>query len=136
MVNMGVTVYGISFPFRVGVSGGIEMSKTDINDPAHVEESIIQILSTPLGTREMENFGCQLSTHLFDPEVEATYNLLKFEIVDALTEFEPRIRVTMKDISISASEDGNIYATISYELVSSAISGSLTVNLGGVENGR
>ena len=41
--------YGISFPFRVGVKGGIAMSGTYVNFARHIEESIQQIVSTRRG---------------------------------------------------------------------------------------
>ena len=81
--------YGISFPFRVGVKGGIAMSGTDINSARHIEESIQQILSTRRGERVMEyHFGSSVSTSLFEPTDTTLMNLLKYEIVEALETFD------------------------------------------------
>ena len=98
--------YGISFPFRVGVKGGIAMSGTDINSARHIEESIQQILSTRIGERVMEyHFGCSVSASLFEPTDTTLMNLLKYEIVEALETFETRIEVKKDDIKIYSETD-------------------------------
>lgn len=98
--------YGISFPFRVGVKGGIAMSGTDINSARHIEESIQQILSTRIGERVMEyHFGSSVSSSLFEPTDATLMNLMKYEIVEALETFEPRIELKKDDISIYSETD-------------------------------
>lgn len=110
--------YGISFPFRVGVKGGLAMSGTDINSSKHIEESIQQILSTRRGERVMEyHFGTSLSASLFEPTDVTLMNLIKYEIVEALETFETRIELKKDDIKIYSEEkDGinRVFAEIPY----------------------
>lgn len=104
--------YGISFPFRVGVKGGVAMSGTNSFAIPHIEESIIQILSTNLGERTMEyHFGSNVSVSIFDPSDESANSLIKYEIVKALEKFEPRIEVETDAIQLKEGEitsEGNL----------------------------
>lgn len=93
--------HGISFPFRIGAKGGIAMSSTNSNTTKHIDESIQQILSTNIGERVMEyHFGVNLSTTIFEPTDETLMNLIKFEIMEALSTFEPRIKINEDNIRV------------------------------------
>ena len=117
--NNGFT--GVSFPFRLNAKGGIKMSTTSPTDFSHIEESINQILRTSVGERVMElYFGSVLSTHIFDISDESSNSLIKHEIVEILTQFEPRIEITPEDIDISADtsdEKNSIYITLHYKVI-------------------
>lgn len=129
--------YGISFPFRLGVRGGVVMSGTSALDFQHIDESIKQILNTKVGERVMEyNFGSNVSTALFEPDDLSIQTLIKYEVLKALQTFEPRITVTDKDISINSDNDHNIiYVNVNYVVKDFANESHTTnVKLGGEKN--
>lgn len=133
--------YGISFPFRLGVKGGVVMSGTTALSSPHIEESIIQILNTSVGERVMEfNTGVNLSSSLFEPNDESIVTMIKYEILQALETYEPRIEVTLDDINVSSSEEGNpslLVVEINYRVLDfSNTEHSISVTLGGTNNGN
>lgn len=119
MNNNGFT--GVSFPFRLNARGGIKMSTTSPVDFSHIEESIHQILRTNIGERIMElQFGSMLSTHIFDTSDDSSSSLIKYEIVEALHQYEPRIEISTEDIEIvpdSSTEENKLYITIQYKVI-------------------
>ena len=100
----------------------------------HLEESIQQILCTTVGERVMEyDFGSTIDSSIFDPNTQPTHNIIKYEAVEALTKLEPRIRVTMDDINIYA-EDSNVYADVTYEVISYGITATSKIYIGGARS--
>lgn len=54
---------GISFPFRISGTGGVQMSSTDVLDVPHIVEAMEQILLTRPYERKMEyHFKSDLDT--------------------------------------------------------------------------
>lgn len=124
---------GISFPFRIGIKGGIVMSSTTLYSVPHIEESIQQILGTRLRERVMElYFGSDIDSYIFEPNDLTTHTIIKYEIVEALTKFEPRIRIEEQDIILKA-EDEKLYATLNYEVISYGLTYSSKIYIGEVE---
>lgn len=120
---------GISFPFRVGNRGGIVMSGVDNVSAPHLEESIEQILLTFKGERVMEyHFGSELDTDIFEPNESVTHNLIKYQIKEALTKYEPR--VTVEDITLTV-QNNQIYVEIVYRVNEYNSTHSFTTLLGG-----
>lgn len=133
--------YGISFPFRLGVKGGVVMSGTSALDSPHIEESIMQILNTTMGERVMEfNVGTNISMGLFEPNDESVNTLIKYEIVKALETYEPRIEVTQDDITLENVDDGHksyVLVGINYRVIDFAnTEHSISIKLGGNNNGE
>lgn len=130
---------GLAFPLRLSNRGGLKFTSTSSTDFTHIEESIKQILLTSVGERVMEvYFGSKISTHIFDPTDQSSFSLIKHEIVEMLSQFEPRISVNVGGISMSENYDEDLgtnclYVTIQYVVVKYNREGSLTVNMGGVE---
>lgn len=130
---------GLAFPLRLNNQGGLKLTTTSSTDFTHIEESIKQILMTSVGERIMEvYFGSQVSTHIFDPTDESTFSLIKHEIVEVLTQYEPRVSVTTSGISMydkMEEETGKnfLFVSIQYVVLKYNREGSLTVNLGGVD---
>lgn len=123
---------GISFPFRIGSRGGVALSSTDRYAIPHIEESIIQILRTNTLERVMEpEFGCNLDLQIFEPQDIASQNMIKYEIVEALTKHEPRIQIGMDDVTIESTSDGKLYVNLEYLVISYNIRMSTKVDLGG-----
>ena len=126
-------VRGVSFPLRVGNKGGFVMS-SHIN---HIEESIVQIFSTQFYERVMlPEFGSDIDANIFDPNEVETHALIRYEIVEALTKYEPRIVIDEDGIEIEA-DGSNIYVTLSYALANYTNMGlvRVKVKIGG-DNGE
>lgn len=130
---MGISlVRGLSFPLRVGNKGGFVMS----NHIDHIEESIVQILSTQLYERVMlPEFGSDIDAYIFDPNEVETQALVQYEIVEALTKWEPRIVIDTDGVKVEA-EGSYMYVTITYAIANYINLGlvSTKVKIGGAEN--
>lgn len=106
---------GISFPFRVGVKGGVVMSTTNTNEVPHIVEAMEQILLTRPKERGMEyHFKSDIDTDIFEPNDSSTHTLLAYQVEEALKELEDRIRVNSVEIE---PEDSVIYAIIHYTVL-------------------
>lgn len=106
---------GISFPFRVSGTGGIETSTTSPNDISHITEAIKQILLTRQGERKMEyQFCSNLDTLTFDPNDASLRSIMMYHIEKALQELEDRIEVYDVDIQ---SEDNAVYVLITFKVL-------------------
>lgn len=129
--------YGLSFPFRVGVKGGLAMSGTNYLESPHISESVEQILNTKVRERVMESIGCNLSTFIFEPTDESSVNLLKYEIVESLSEYESRISIESDgvDISVDDINSGVLNVSISYTIKDyTNATHTTTIKLGGENN--
>lgn len=129
--------YGLSFPFRVGVKGGLAMTGTNYLESPHIAESVEQILNTKVRERVMESIGCSLSTFVFEPSDESSVNLLKYEIIEALNEYEPRITIANDgvDISLLDINSGILNVSISYTIKDyTNATHTTTIQLGGESN--
>lgn len=106
---------GISFPFRVGVKGGIVMSSTSVQGVPHIIEAMKQILLTRPNERGMEyKFKSDIDTDIFEPNDVSTHTLLAYQVEEALKELEDRIEVNSVDITSRGSE---IFATINFKVI-------------------
>lgn len=106
---------GISFPFRISGTGGVQMSSTDVLDVPHIVEAMEQILLTRPYERKMEyHFKSDLDTLIFDPNDISTRNMVAYQIKQALSQLEDRIEVTNV---IVTSEGSSIYATITFRVL-------------------
>ncbi|MFI6002830.1 GPW/gp25 family protein [Streptomyces sp. NPDC051366] len=86
---------GVRFPFRPGNGGGGGGGLGWVAGAAAVRQSVETILDTEPGERIMRpTFGCGLRRHLMAPNTPATRTAIAAEIAEALTAWEPRIRVT------------------------------------------
>ena len=106
---------GISFPFRVSGTGGIEISSTSISDISHITEAIEQIILTRPRERKMEyHFKSDLDTLVFEPNDESLKSLMVYHVEEALRELEDRIDVLDVDI---ISEDNTIYVIVTFRVL-------------------
>ena len=106
---------GLSFPFRVSGTGGIEMSTTSVSDISHITEAIEQILLTRPRERKMEyHFKSALDTLIFEPNDESLKSLMVYHVEEALKELEDRIDVLDVDI---ISEDNIIYVIVTFRVL-------------------
>lgn len=106
---------GLSFPFRVSGTGGVEMSTTSVSDISHITEAIEQILLTRPRERKMEyHFKSDLDTLLFEPNDESLKSLMVYHVEEALKELEDRIEVIDVDF---ISEDNVMYVLITFKVL-------------------
>lgn len=106
---------GISFPFRINGTGGVQISTTDVLDVPHIVEAMEQILLTRPYERKMEyHFKSDLDTLIFDPNDISARNMVAYQIKQALSQLEDRIEVINV---IVTSEGSSIYATITFRVL-------------------
>lgn len=106
---------GISFPFRISGTGGIEMSSTDISEVPHIEEAIKQILLTRPRERCMEyHFKSDLDLDIFEPNDVSAQKLVEYQIRKALSSLEDRIEVTSVEVT---SQGNEIIASINFKVL-------------------
>ncbi len=114
MSKQGYT--GISFPFRIGVKGGVAMSTTSVSDVQHIVEAMEQILLTRPFERGMEpHFKSDIDSAIFSPNDESTRTLIEYQVKEALSTLEDRITILSVNVS---SEGTTIYATIRFRVPS------------------
>lgn len=106
---------GISFPFRIGIKGGVVMSSTSVQSVPHIIEAMKQILLTRPNERCMEyEFKSDIDTDIFEPNDLSTHTLLEYQIEEALKQLEDRIEVNSVEIT---SNDSEIYVTIDFKVL-------------------
>ena len=125
---MSKSYTGISFPFRIGVKGGVVMSSTSSQEVPHIVESMQQILMTRPMERVMEyEVKSEISTFVFDPNDASTKALISNEVEQALAELEPRIEV----LSVNPYVMENcIYATIAFKVKKYSETYSVNIKVG------
>ncbi|MEU9372829.1 GPW/gp25 family protein [Streptomyces sp. NPDC048255] len=96
---------GVRFPVRPrGAGGGETGALAWVGGEALIRQSIETILDTEPGERVMRpSFGCGLRRYLMAPNTAATRTALSEEISEALTRWEPRIRVT--EVAVTPGEE-------------------------------
>jgi phage baseplate assembly protein W len=106
---------GISFPFRIGVKGGVVMSSTSQRDPTHIIEGMKQLLLTRHLERVMESHVySNIDATIFEPNDISLRTLLAHEVVEAL-KLDKRIEVTEGDVVVT-SADNRVYAEIKFKV--------------------
>ena len=120
MSQVGYT--GISYPFRVGNTGGVVMSTTSSTDSTHIDEGVQQIFNTMFLERPMEpEVYSSVNELLFEPNDEVLQRVLKVRIVNDLTRIDSRIRCKESDITFSVEKDNEgvyyLYANIAYTII-------------------
>lgn len=95
---------------RTPVKGDVALSY----DAQAVIRSVRNLLSTNFYERPFQpQLGSNLGALLFEPASAMTANLLKDEITNTITNYEPRVKINSIDVSLLP--DGNSFsATISF----------------------
>lgn len=113
MAERGFT--GISFPFRIGVKGGVVTSTTSVNDVQHIIEAMEQILMTRPMERCMEyHFKSDIDYDIFEPNDASCRTLIAYQVEEALRELEDRIEVNSVEVE---SIDSTIVAVINFTVL-------------------
>jgi phage baseplate assembly protein W len=120
---MDILGCGLKFPFQFGkMTGATVTSTVTSRDQGHIHESIRQILGTPRGARFLlPEFGSRLHELLFESNDAILHGLVRHEVIDALTRWEPRIVIT--DVLIN-SQDNLLLVAIEYKLIASQVVGN------------
>lgn len=94
---------GISFPFRIGVRGGVTMSTAGVDSVQRIVESYAQILLTREGERSMEyQVYTQIDQLIFGIPDESMQQLVEYMVKDSLNRLETRAIVN--DVLITRDE--------------------------------
>ena len=94
-----MTYIGLSFPVKPGKYGLFNIEK-DVN---LIKGNIIQILGTRKGERVMlPLFGSRILDFIHEPLDHITCALLRFELIDAISMWEPRIILDRKNTVITS----------------------------------
>ena len=112
----GKLFYGqsLAFPPRVGPDGRLIWSSGEEN----VRESICIILRTRPGERlQLPEFGCGLDQYLFEPNNVANLRLIQEAVKQALTRWEPRIKLDDVRVALNAADPQTVDITIHYTLI-------------------
>lgn len=101
---------------------------TPLSGIEHLKQSIIDILTTPVGSRVMRrDYGSHLFSHLDHPMNDETRLDMIADTFDALRQWEPRIAV--ERVNVAASEAGKI----SLSLIGQYKPDGTTITLEGIE---
>jgi phage baseplate assembly protein W len=99
-----------------------------VEDEDSIKQAILMLLATSKGERLMRpEYGCELYKLVFSPNDETTAGLAIHYVRQAVTRFEPRIRITRLDagkrISGQASdgaagdlENNRLYIELEYQI--------------------
>jgi uncharacterized protein len=108
---------GVAFPPRLSTDGRWSWSEGAQN----VREAMEIILLTELRERVMlPEFGAGLQTFLFEPNTVTTHQLLEERARQALTRWEPRIRLERVTAKEDPSDPQSAILTVVYRLVATA----------------
>lgn len=106
---------GISFPFRIGVKGGVVLSTTSVSDAQHIIEAMEQILRTRPLERCMEyHFKSDVDSDIFDPNDASCRTLIAYQVNEALRELEDRVKVNSVEVTSSGS---SVFAKIHFVIL-------------------
>lgn len=91
-----------------GASHGLVYDEQSLNN------AIISILSTKVGSRIFRRtFGCNVLNYLFDPISDSTATSIKFEIISAIGDWEPRVKLVYTSV-VPDYENQMYYVELGY----------------------
>jgi phage baseplate assembly protein W len=105
---------GWAFPFHFDpANGGVALSEYEEN----IRQSITLIIGTKPGERPMlPEFGCRIHQFLFAPNTHATGNMIAFHVEQALSRWEPRIKV--EGVKATTGRAGDVRVEVDYRIIS------------------
>jgi phage baseplate assembly protein W len=104
---------GWAFPPQLNDRDRISM----VQDDTDIKQAIGIILNTAPGERVMHpDFGCNLHELIFWPANHQTAILIVRRVTEALTRWEPRIRLVRVEAVPGAADLGEIIIEIEYEI--------------------
>ena len=130
-------VKGMAFPVRVSPTGGVATSTVQPGDPAHIRESLRQLLFTRPGERVMRpTFGAGVESLVFSPNETAVVEAALHDLHRQVLLWEKRVEVTSAEVE--TLRDENLVLALSYRVKVSREEGQLVVRGSGLveENGE
>lgn len=122
---------GISFPFRIGVKGGVVTSTTNMREVPHIIEAMEQILSTRPLERCMEyHIKSDIDSDIFEPNDSSSHTLIAYQVEEALKELEDRVEVTSVEVT---SKGSSVYATINFKVLTYDTPFTTTIKVGDID---
>ncbi|RRR76951.1 MAG: phage baseplate protein [Candidatus Viridilinea halotolerans] len=104
---------GLAFPVTVDARGRIAL----VRGGNEIDQAIRIILLTPPGQRLMRpTFGCKIHDLVFAPNDATTAGLAEYYVREALTMWEPRIRILTVQAGPDPEHPERLLITISYEI--------------------
>jgi phage baseplate assembly protein W len=98
---MGQEFLGTGWAYPMGIDESTDDAALSRYEK-DVEEAILIILKTAPGERVMRpDFGCGIHEYVFAPNNAQTAGMVKFQVTQALTKWEPRIR----DLTVAVAAD-------------------------------
>lgn len=93
---------GVAFPFEISAKGSSKAGIVDVDGRELVVQSIRQIIGTILGSRVMRrDFGSRIHDIPFEPADESTVVLVRHFIIEAVTRWEKRVRLTSLSVQFN-----------------------------------
>lgn len=112
---MSLTGRGWSFPPQLGDRNRF----STVGDDANIRRAIYIIINTVPGERVMRpDFGCEIHSLIFHPANEETAATAERFIREALTRWEPRIDLKKVKATPGATEYGELFIEVSYQIKS------------------
>ncbi len=112
--SKGFLGQGWKFPVDTGNNLLVNSSRYEES----IRESIYIILGTRKGERLMRpDFGCGIHDFVFESINSITLGHIELSITDALTKYEPRIKLIKITISDKDIDRGILLITIQYEVI-------------------
>lgn len=107
---------GWSFPPSFSKNGADVEMVSGVED---IHQSLQILLSTRVGERIMqEDYGCDLSSVLFEEMDQGLINSITSLVSDAILYHEPRIKLDSLDVSESKTQQGLLLISIEYTVQS------------------
>ncbi len=120
-------MYAMTYPLRADEGLGRFRRLTPEEE---VEQSVRLILTTRRGERPLRpRFGAELDRFAFEGQGVTTQNLIRREVIAALSRWEPRAQ----DLEVSFQplpEEGKLFVDVSYRLARTGERGRVGVALG------
>ena len=84
-----------------------------IDTRAHIDQSIADILTTPIGSRvERRDYGSRLPDLVDAPMNAETIGLMRAASAEALLRWEPRIQ--LRRVQVASAEPGGVHLVVGY----------------------
>ena len=116
---------GFNFPLTYNVRGQVGLIGGLQDSVNIVRESIKRIVMTPRGSRPMlTNFGCRIHELVFATLDDGTFALVRYHVIEAITEFEERATIDRIRVS-SNQEESRLLIDLDFTVIQTNDSGNL-----------
>jgi phage baseplate assembly protein W len=99
-------------------------------DVAAINNSLFNVLSCEIGSRPfLRDYGCQLLSALFEPVDGETQNFIDILIFQAISRWEPRIKLDRQKSVVAKRADGTGFdISLSYVIIRTQLTGTYAFN--------